>query len=119
MSRRFHIFIDAENVDPKYLDDDKALVVFTECLADLIEMKIIDGPRVVQGQPYNPGLTVKTVIDFSSIDIHTFTDTGEFCLDIFSCKKFDYKLALEYVKDCFDLKDKDIHCGVARYGGIG
>ena len=103
MTRRFHLIIDAVECDPKFLNNKKFLIQTIEKIADLLKMKIIKGPVVVKGTAQNPGLTAFAIIDFSHISIHTFTQSNEFCLDIFSCKKFNYDQLKKFVKKTFSL----------------
>lgn len=78
-------------------------------------MKILKGPETAAGIPVNPGLSTFAIIDFSHISIHTFTNTKEFCLDIFSCKEFDSKKLENFVKQTFKLSNKQIFKSIVRY----
>ena len=100
-SRRFHFVVDAFDCDVKLLSDKKFLNNLVIKIAKLLDMKILEGPVVISGIPENPGVTAFAVIDFSHISIHTFTNSREFCLDIFSCKTFDYKKLDNFVKNTF------------------
>jgi S-adenosylmethionine/arginine decarboxylase-like enzyme len=115
-SRRFHFIIDAFKCDAALLSDKAFLVSLIKKIAKLIDMKIIKGPVAAKGIPVNPGYSVFAIIDFSHISIHTFTDPGEFCLDVFSCKPFDYKKLENYIKRVFKLKDNQIFKSVIKYG---
>jgi S-adenosylmethionine decarboxylase len=81
-------------------------------------MKILHGPVIVEGIPTNPGLSGFAIIDFSHISIHTFSETNEVCVDVFSCKPFDYKELHRFVKEYLELEDKDIKCGIVNYGRL-
>lgn len=105
-SRRFHIIIDSYNCNPKILMDKKKIDETLRNIAKLLEMNILHGPVIIDGAPHNPGLTAFTVIDFSHISIHTFTEAKEVCIDIFSCKSFNYEAVKKYVKEAFELKDE-------------
>lgn len=58
-------------------------------LPDKIGMKIIAGPVIVEGNPYNPGWTGFVIIDKSHIAIHTFTEGSRISIDVYSCQPFD------------------------------
>ena len=107
ISKRFHFIIDAFNCDPKYLNDKVKLDKVIRDIAKLCEMKILHGPVILEGLPVNPGLTGFAIIDFSHISIHTFTKTNELCVDVFSCKRFDFEAVKTYIKDSFHLPDKN------------
>ncbi|HNU96007.1 MAG TPA: bifunctional adenosylmethionine decarboxylase/class I SAM-dependent methyltransferase [Candidatus Magasanikbacteria bacterium] len=114
-SRRFHFVVDAFDCDVKLLSDKKFLNNLVIKIAKLLDMKILEGPVVISGIPENPGVTAFAVIDFSHISIHTFTNSREFCLDIFSCKTFDYKKLDNFVKNTFKLKKEQIYKSIVRY----
>ncbi len=115
ISKRFHIIIDAFDCNKALLADKDFLLKFIKTTAKMLGMKILKGPEVVSGMPANPGLTLFAIIDFSHISIHTFTIPREFCLDIFSCEPFDYKKLENYVKQTFNLKNKQIFKSVVQY----
>ena len=61
-------------------------------------MNILDGPHLVKGVPENPGVTGIEVIDKSHIAIHTFDENNTISIDVYSCKPFNAKNAVEYLK---------------------
>jgi S-adenosylmethionine decarboxylase len=76
--------------------------VIEHILRDLphrIDMHILDGPYVVKGVPENPGYTGIEVIDKSHIAIHSFDENNTISIDVFSCKPFNAKKAVEYLKE--------------------
>ncbi len=75
----------------------------------MIDMKIIYGPIVQEGVPMNPGLSAFAIIDFSHISIHTFKNTNQFSLDIFSCKKYDFNKLREFIKHKFGIANNDLY----------
>ncbi len=114
-SRRFHIVLDVENVMNNNVHDKDWLRAFIADIAERIEMTIIFGPVAVEGQPENPGSTAFAVVDFSHIAVHTFTNTDEVCIDVFSCKPFDYQSLYHMVKRLLGVQDKDIRRAVVTY----
>jgi len=114
VSRRFHLIIDAFDCK-KDLSNKKFIEQTIIEIAKLLKMTIIKGPIIAKGIEKNPGLTAFAIIDFSHISIHTFTKTNEFCLDIFSCKEFDFSKLKKYIKSTYSLKDKQIYQSVVRY----
>ncbi len=115
ISKRFHIILDAYNCNPAVLDDSAKVKLALETLVGLCEMKILHGPVVLEGVPENPGITGFVVIDFSHISIHTFTATKEMCVDVFSCKPYDYEKVKSYVKQTFELDDRFIEYVEVQY----
>lgn len=107
MAARYHIIIDIKNVPDDHLSDKHGLENFLKSLPGMIGMSILDGPHVIEGIPENPGLTGFVIIDFSHISIHTFTDTKQALIDIFSCKPYKQKEAQQAVLNYFQVEEKD------------
>jgi len=103
LKRRFHIIIDSAECDPELITDKARVDKAIKDIAKLCEMKVLHGPVVIEGLPVNPGLTGFAVIEFSHISVHTFVPSNEICVDIFSCKDFDYNAVKKYVMDAFNL----------------
>lgn len=113
--RRFHIIVDAYNCNEQILDDKQNLEEAIREIAKLCDMSILYGPVIIQGEPYNPGLTGFTIIDFSHISIHTFTKEKEMCVDVFSCKKYDNEQVKNYVVEKFKLDKKFVKYIEVKY----
>ena len=101
MAGRFHIIIDLKEVSNQKLTNNKGLEEFLKQLPEAIGMKILYGPVVIEGVPENPGITGFVVIDYSHISIHTFTDSKQALVDIFSCKEYSQETAEKLVLDFF------------------
>lgn len=102
-SRRYHIIIDAYNCQDERLSDTGKIDKAIRGIAKLCGMTLLHGPVVLEGVPENPGVTGFAIIDFSHISIHTFTKDRELCVDIFSCKPFNYEKVKNYVQKAFAL----------------
>ena len=107
MANRYQLIIDAKV--QKELDDKEFIVELIKEIARLIDMRIIFGPAVADGVPQNPGLSAFAIIDFSHISIHTFKGNNQFCLDIFSCKKFDFNKLKEFIKKTFRIEEDNLY----------
>lgn len=106
--RRFHIIVDAVDCDRKAITDKNLLNKALRDIAKLCEMSVLYGPVVIEGLPVNPGLTGFVIVDFSHISIHTFSKTNEVCVDVFSCKKYDYNQVKNYIQNIFGLKENKL-----------
>lgn len=89
ITQRFHYIFDAWGIKPKGLNNKRLVKSLLEDVSKICKMRIIGGPLVVQGMDCNPGISGFCIIDFSHISIHTFSEPGEVCVDIFSCKPFN------------------------------
>ena len=107
-TKRYHLILDAIEVNNKYLTNKEFLKTFLQEVVKLVNMNILYGPIVVEGVPENPGLSAFCIIDYSHISIHTFTETKEFYLDVFSCMPFDYSKIEKYLIKKFNLKPEQI-----------
>ncbi len=88
ITQRFHYIFDAWGINPKTLNNKKLVDSLLKTTAKICKMQIIGGPLIVKGVDSNPGISGFCIIDFSHISIHTFSGSGEICVDIFSCKPF-------------------------------
>ncbi|MEK7521689.1 MAG: S-adenosylmethionine decarboxylase [Patescibacteria group bacterium] len=116
--RRFHIIIDAWNCDPIYLNDKGKIEKLFHDIVKICGMSILYPPVITEGIPENPGLSGFMLIDFSHMSIHTFTIAREICVDIFSCKPFDYEKVREYIRENFGLEDKNMKYIQVKYPEI-
>ena len=92
----YHLLVDGvfnNSIEGQDLD-----IILSE-LPNKIGMKILSGPLVVKGCPENPGWTGFVIIDKSHISIHTFNEGNRISFDVFSCEKFEEKVAVEYIKE--------------------
>ncbi len=114
-NRRYHIIVDAYNCDPQVLGNKQNLETVLRDIVDICKMKILHGPIILEGVAENPGLTGFAILDFSHISIHTFTAENEICIDVFSCKKYDYEKVKKYVMEKFSLDKKYVKYIEVKY----
>ena len=97
-----HLIIDGETM--REVSKEEVNHILTE-LPPRIDMNILDGPHIMQGTPENPGYTGIEVIDKSHISIHTFTENNTISIDVYSCKPFNAKKVVEYIKNRIEFKE--------------
>lgn len=90
-----HLMVDGETDGPVTAETVERIL---KDLPARIDMNILDGPYMVRGVPENPGVTGIEVIDKSHIAIHTFDENNTISIDVYSCKPFNAKKAVEYLK---------------------
>jgi len=113
--KRYHQIFDIDNCNeninnPQFLRDT------LQKIASTVDMHIIEGPIIAEGQPNNPGYSALCIIDFSHISIHTFSTYQEALIDIFSCKEYDREKIRELLLDAFstpktELRNKEVWWG--------
>jgi len=91
-----HLMVDGETDGPV---SEETVERILRDLPAMIDMSILAGPYVVRGVPENPGVTGIEVIDKSHIAIHTFDENNTISIDVYSCKLFNAKNAVEYIKE--------------------
>jgi len=106
-SRRFHNIYDFEDCSDVISDREKIRELI-QAIADVVEMKILEGPIVAEGVQSNPGLSAVAIIDFSHISIHTFTKYREALIDVFSCKEYDREKVLNVIKQFLSTPDSRV-----------
>lgn len=114
-TKRYHLILDAIDVKVEYLTDKDFLEEFLKEASALVDMKILYGPIVAEGVPENPGLSAFCIIDYSHISIHTFTETKEFYLDIFSCKPFDFSKLENFMLGKFKIAPEQVFKTIPEY----
>lgn len=97
-----HLMVDGVTAKP--VDKEKVDFILRD-LPPRIDMHILDGPHVVEGVPENPGVTGIEVIDKSHIAIHTFTENNTISIDVYSCKAFNAKKVVDYLKTHIDFTE--------------
>lgn len=100
-AKRYHVLIDVSGVDNAILNDEEGLSGFLKKLPGMIGMSVLKGPEIAVGIPENPGLSGFVIIDYSHISIHTFTNSNEALVDIFSCKPYNQEVTTNAVLDYF------------------
>lgn len=123
-----HITLDASVRDPSVFTHEHLREFFVG-LCERLDMEIIHGPvfkdveldlaklaAVQAGGRFQDegGTTGMVVISTSHVSIHTWTLRRFFQLDVFSCKDFDGKAALQYIIDHLGVSRASV-CEIVRY----
>jgi S-adenosylmethionine/arginine decarboxylase-like enzyme len=84
-------------------DEDKIVTNFMKNLVDKIEMKLISGPiaEYVKDQG-NVGWTSALLLSTSHAAMHIWNEWGTMQLDVYSCKEFDERKVITFLKETFD-----------------
>ena len=115
-TKTYHIIFDAFDVDKKLLNDEKFALNLLLELPKLVGMKILSGPNLVRDYDTgHEGLTGFAIIDYSHISLHTFVDTKEIFIDIFSCKPFDQKKVRAYLTKQLKVKATQVETLEVKY----
>jgi S-adenosylmethionine/arginine decarboxylase-like enzyme len=83
---------DCLNGDKSLITSKDNIIAFTKALVEAIDMKAYGEPLVVYFAEHDAskaGYSLVQLIETSSITGHFVDSTGEFYLNIFSCKNFD------------------------------
>ena len=99
-----HFILDVECSEKEKLADAALLKQVLLDLPEIVKMRRLTEPIIVQGAAHNPGLTGIVVIETSNIVLHTFTESGKFSLDIFSVKPIEEERVISYMRKNFDFK---------------
>ena len=105
-----HLIIDGSGCNTQKLAD---RIIIEQVLNDYpaaIGMTKIGGPYIFDYQAPDPaysGISGFVIIAESHIAIHTFPELDYFTLDIFSCRNFDPELAIDYIKQAFEVEQMD------------
>ena len=84
------------------LNDFELVHGFLDDLPGLIGMHKLAPPYVIkQNKPHDQGVTGVVILEESHASIHTFAQTGLITIDVYSCKDYDPKTVIEFVKQKF------------------
>lgn len=106
-----HLMVDGYGCSYDRLVDLDGVYGFLNHCPDLIEMTKIMPPYVFKYSgkvPQDWGLSGFVLIAESHISIHTFPEKAYLSLDVFSCKNFDYRQALEYAIAHFGIANHEV-----------
>lgn len=98
----YHMSADCYNADKEKIKDRDHIAAFTKELVEEIDMIAYGEPQIVHfGEGNKEGYTLIQLIETSNICAHFVNDTGNFYLDVFSCKEFDPAVVEEVVSKYF------------------
>ena len=106
-----HLMVDGYGCSQERLVDLDGIYEFLNKCPDLIKMTKIMPPYVFKYSgkyAQDWGLSGFVLIAESHISVHTFPEKAYLSLDVFSCKNFDYRLALEYATEHFQIASYEI-----------
>jgi S-adenosylmethionine decarboxylase len=111
-----HLMLDAYGVEKEQLDDMKRIFKYLNELPEVIEMKKLSTPFVVDAEAtksgHDPGgISGFVMIAESHISIHTFARKGFFTMDCYSCTNFESKIEklLEFTKQMFPYTEHELN----------
>lgn len=102
MAWGYHLILDCYNADKELVTNSANIAAFAKALVKRISMKAYGEPQVIHfGEDEKQGYTLVQLIETSNITGHFCDETGDFYLDIFSCKPYENAVVVETVKQFF------------------
>ena len=106
MAWGYHLVLDCYEGDKDKITDGANISAFAKTLVKRIQMKAFGEPQVIHfGEDDKQGYTLVQLIETSNITGHFCDDTGNFYLDVFSCKPYENAVVIETVKEYFNPKN--------------
>ena len=102
-----HLIVDAYGVQSKKLRDRKSLANLLEDLPKKLKMRILRKPivgKIISDEYPTWGLSGFVILYESHISFHTWPEENYIAMDVYSCKDFDEKEAIEYLRSYLDSK---------------
>lgn len=116
LTKTYHIIFDAIGCDEKLISDEKFVFNLLMEIPKLVGMKILAGPNLMRDyNPNNLGITGIAIISFSHISIHTFSNTKEVFVDVFSCRPFDYEKVRSHLYKSFKISPSNVETLTVKY----
>ncbi len=112
-----HLVIDAYGIKQEKLEDRRAIKELLGGLPKRFKMRPLRQPmvaKVASDKYHDWGISGFVMLYESHISLHTWPGEGYVAMDIYSCKDFDDKEAVEYLKKywgCKKMKAKAITRG--------
>lgn len=104
-----HLMVEAYNINPEKLENIELLFDFLDEFPDIIGMHKFSVPQLGRfKEAAIAGVSGFVFIKESHIAFHTYSKKGFIAIDIFSCKDFDVRAAIDHIKAVFAVKDGDI-----------
>ena len=107
-----HITIDLKGCPKEILADYELHFNFLKILPEVIGMTPITQPYVFPYSglvPEDKGITGILIIAESHLSVHSFEEKGYCFIDIFSCKPFDFELAIQKTLEIFKPASHEIN----------
>ena len=102
MAWGYHLVLDCYAGDKDLVTSGTNIAAFAKALVKRIHMKAYGEPQVIHfGEDDKLGYTLVQLIETSNICAHFSEDTGNFYLDVFSCKPYDRDIVIALVKEFF------------------
>jgi S-adenosylmethionine decarboxylase len=102
MAWGYHLSLDCYSGDKDLVTNKNNIAAFAKALVNRINMKAYGEPQVIHfGEDEKQGWTLVQLIETSNICAHFCDETGDFYLDVFSCKPYDIGHVHEVVKQFF------------------
>jgi len=101
------LILDLYNCDPKVIRSKKKILEYSNKLCDLIKVKKYGKPvceRFAFVLPHVTGYSLMQLIESSSITGHFSELWNRVFINIFSCKTFNHKIAIDFTKKFFKAK---------------
>ncbi|MEK7657676.1 MAG: adenosylmethionine decarboxylase [Patescibacteria group bacterium] len=102
-----HLIIDAYGIDEKKLKDDKGIKKLLKFLPAEFKMRPLSQvvvKKVVSDFYPNWGISGFIMLYESHISLHTWPEEGYVAMDLYSCKDFDDKTIVKYLKEFWGAK---------------
>jgi S-adenosylmethionine/arginine decarboxylase-like enzyme len=108
MAWGYELVLDCYDADQDLIRSRVNIEAFAKVLVKKIDMVAYGNPLLVHfGSDDKMGFTLVQLIETSNITAHFSEDTGNFYLNVFSCKEFDTEVVVEVVKHFFGPKTID------------
>jgi deoxyhypusine synthase len=115
-----HLIIEGFECNNEKINDENLIKNVLEELVQKLNLFRLSEPVVVRAEPRGTdpgGVTGMVLVSQSHISIHTYPEKKWLAMDLFSCKEFDPKQVLDYVKERFEIKE--IHDRIIERGEYG
>lgn len=104
-----HLIVDGTYQNSILASDPELLEKWVLDLVSFIKMRAIGGPHTLTYEGTPPGITSVVILAESHISVHTDTELGLVCVDVFSCKEFAEEETKNKIIADFSIKDPVVY----------
>lgn len=103
-----HLLVDLVNLDgPTCLNGEAWIEAFVKCIEHL-QLEVLSTYFHIFELPKPPGLTAYVLLDASHFSVHTYADTGEAAVDLFTCTDDDVAQLFALIQHALGIRENNI-----------
>lgn len=106
MEKAHHLIMDVAKCCGTQLADTESIRTYIDIICSALKLQQRGRPVIDKFPSLEPsedvgGITAFQCLETSALTLHSYPETGQIYIDVFSCKEFDTPTAIHYTKTFF------------------